>query len=278
MKIATWNVNSLKVRLPQLLQWLQDNPEVGIIGIQETKLEDAKFPQAELENAGWYCAFLGQKTYNGVALLSRWPLTHVQRNMPDFADEQARFIAASVEPALKAPNDLSGLLAPALPRLRIINTYFVNGQAPDSEKFIYKMNWLQHLSRTLRTELDNLQHNEQLILMGDFNVAPTDADSFDPEGLRGTIHHTAQEREHFAHMLSMGMVDAFRLFEQPERSFSWWDYRQLGFQKNRGLRIDHILITPGLQKLALSCKVDRNPRKNPQPSDHAPVVLELAAH
>ena len=156
--------------------------------------------------------------------------------------------------------------------VRLINCYFVNGQAPDSEKFAYKLRWLAALLEWVKAEL--AQH-PQLVLVGDFNVAPEDRDSYDPEGLRGTIHHTPEERAHFQALLDLGLTDAFRLFEQPEKSFSWWDYRMLGFQKNRGLRIDHILISSALKPHASACVVDRTPRKNKQPSDHAPVVVTL---
>lgn len=258
MKIATWNVNSLTVRLPQLLEWLQNNA-IDIIGIQETKTTNDKFPREELQSLGWHCAFHGQKTYNGVAILSRQPLENIQANNPYFPDEQARLIAANIG------------------SIRLINAYFVNGQAPGTEKFAYKMQWLAALNIWLREELQKAQINQQsLIVLGDFNVAPTDADTFDPEGLRHTIHHTLEERNHFAQMLDIGLVDAFRLFPQAEKSFSWWDYRQLAFQKNKGLRIDHILVSEDLKPRISACHIDRSPRKNKQPSDHTPVVLTLS--
>nr|MBP7327477.1 endonuclease/exonuclease/phosphatase family protein [Alicycliphilus sp.] len=184
----------------------------------------------------------------------------VVRNIPGFDDEQSRVIAATLD-------------TPEGP-LRLVNGYFVNGQAPDSDKFAYKMRWLQALQDWLRGEL--AQH-PRLALVGDFNVAPEDRDSYDPEGLRETIHHTTQERQHFQALLDLGLTDAFRLFAQPEKSFSWWDYRMLGFQKNRGLRIDHILVSQALAPLVTACTVDRQPRKNKQPSDHAPVVATLQA-
>jgi exodeoxyribonuclease-3 len=258
MQIATWNVNSLTVRLPQVLAWLQANP-VDALCLQELKLTDDKFPHAELAAAGYQAAAFGQKTYNGVAILSRHPLQDVVRNMPGFEDEQARVLAATVQ-------------APSGP-LRLINTYFVNGQAPGTDKFAYKLRWLAALHDYVAAELSAHPH---LALLGDFNVAPEDRDSFDPEGLRGTIHHTPEERAHFAALLGLGMRDAFRMFEQPDKSFSWWDYRMLGFQKNRGLRIDHILVSPALQGAVQECHIDRAPRKNPQPSDHTPVVATLA--
>jgi len=257
LKIATWNVNSLSVRLPQVLQWLQDHP-VDVLALQELKLVDEKFPHEAFAALGYQAASFGQKTYNGVALVSRLPLQEVVRNIPGHDDHQARVIAATVQ-------------APTGP-LRVVNGYFVNGQAPGTDKFAYKMQWLQALQRWLQQEL---RAHPRLALVGDFNIAPEDRDSFDPVGLAGTIHHTEEERAHFRALLELGLTDAFRLFEQPDKSFSWWDYRQLGFQKNRGLRIDHILVSPALAAGAQACHVDRAPRKNPQPSDHAPVVLTL---
>ncbi len=257
MRIATWNVNSLTVRLPQVLAWLETNP-VDALCLQELKLTDDKFPHDALKDAGYEAAAFGQKTYNGVAIVSRHPLRDVVRNIPAFEDEQARVIAATVDTPAGA--------------LRLINGYFVNGQEPGSEKFAYKMRWLQALQDMVRAEM---AAHPRLVLVGDFNVAPEDRDSYDPEGLRETIHHTTEERTHFQALLALGLTDAFRLFEQPEKSYSWWDYRMLGFQKNRGLRIDHILVSDALRESVTACVVDRAPRKNPQPSDHAPVVATI---
>ena len=257
MQIATWNVNSLSVRLPQVLDWLAAHP-VDVLCLQELKLTEDKFPFMELHAAGYEAVAFGQKTYNGVAILTRTAPTAVVRNIPGFEDEQARVIAATVE-------------TPQGP-LRVVNGYFVNGQAPGTDKFAYKLRWLQALHDWVASEL---AAHPRLVLLGDFNVAPEDRDSYDPEGLRETIHHTTQERDHFKALLALGLTDAFRMFEQPEKSFSWWDYRMLGFQKNRGLRIDHILVSEALRPQVTACVVDRAPRKNPQPSDHAPVVLEL---
>jgi exodeoxyribonuclease-3 len=257
MQIATWNVNSLSVRLPQVLAWLAANP-VDALCLQELKLTDDKFPHDALKEAGYEAAVFGQKTYNGVAILSRYPLHDVVRNIPAFGDEQARVIAATVD-------------TPTGP-LRLLNGYFVNGQEPGSEKFAYKMRWLQALQDMVRAEM---AAHPRLVLVGDFNVAPEDRDSYDPLGLRETIHHTTEERAHFQALLGLGLTDAFRMFEQPEKSYSWWDYRMLGFQKNRGLRIDHILVSDALRSSVTACTIDRAPRKNPQPSDHAPVVVTL---
>lgn len=257
MQIATWNINSLKVRLPQVLDWLAAHP-VDVLCLQELKLTDDKFPFAELQAAGYEAVAFGQKTYNGVALLSRHPLRDVVRNLTGLEDAQARVITATVD-------------TPQGP-LRIINGYFVNGQAPGTDKFAYKMRWLDALHAQVQAEL---AVHPRLVLVGDFNVAPEDRDSFDPEGLRGTIHHTAEERQHFQALLALGLSDAYRLFEQPEKNYSWWDYRMLGFQKNRGLRIDHILVSDALRSSVTACHIDRVPRKNTQPSDHAPVVVTL---
>ena len=257
MQIATWNVNSLSVRLPQVLAWLAANP-VDALGLQELKLVDEKFPHDAFEAAGYHAVCFGQKTYNGVAIVSRTPARDVVRNIPGFGDEQARVIAATLDTA-DGP-------------LRLVNCYFVNGQAPGTDKFAYKLEWLAALQDWLR---DELAAHPRLALVGDFNIAPEDRDSYDPVGLKDTIHHTVEERAHFQRLLDLGLTDAFRLFEQPEKSYSWWDYRMLGFQKNRGLRIDHILVSEALRSKVSACSVDRAPRKNKQPSDHAPVVVTL---
>jgi exodeoxyribonuclease III len=253
MKLATWNVNSLAVRLPQVLDWLAANPMDAIV-LQETKLTDDKFPAAEIEAAGYRVAWFGQKTYNGVAMLSRGEATQVQKNIPGLADEQARVIAGT------------------LGTLRVIGAYFPNGQAPDSDKFQYKMRWLGALREWLRTELEA---HPRLVLMGDFNVAPEDRDVHDPVAWAGQIHCTPEEREHFRALVGLGLVDAFRLFEQPPKSWSWWDYRNLAFRKNQGLRIDHILVSDALKGKVRACVIDKLPRKNERPSDHAPVIVEL---
>ena len=257
MKIATWNVNSLSVRLPQVLDWLQANP-VDALGLQELKLTDDKFPHMAFEEAGYTAVSHGQKTYNGVAWITRTAARDVVRNIPGFEDEQARIIASTID----SPSG----------EIRLINGYFVNGQEPGSEKFAYKMRWLDALHDWVQQEMAK---HPRLVLVGDFNVAPEDRDSYDPAGLKDTIHHTVEEREHFQGLLQLGLTDAFRMFEQPEKSFSWWDYRMLGFQKNRGLRIDHILVSDALKPAVSACVVDRQPRKNKQPSDHTPVVVTL---
>jgi len=259
MKLATWNVNSLTARLQHVLDWLTANP-VDVLCLQELKMSDDKFPLEVLKAAGYESAVFGQKTYNGVAILSRTPVRDVLKNIGGFADDHSRVISATID-------------SPA-GELRVVNGYFVNGQAPDSEKFAYKMKWLDGLHAWLAQEL---KAHPNLVLLGDFNVAPEDRDSYDPVGLAGTIHHTPQEREHFNALLQLGLTDSFRLFDQPPKSYSWWDYRMLGYQKNRGLRIDHILVSQPLVPRIKSCVIDRVPRKWEKPSDHAPVILELAA-
>ena len=253
MKLATWNVNSLAVRLPQLLDWLAQHQPDAVV-LQETKLTDDKFPHEALSAAGYHPQWFGQKTYNGVALLSRTPAEGIVKNIVGVEDEQARVIAGTVE------------------GVRVIGAYFPNGQAPGSDKFAYKMRWLEGLRAWLAQEM---AAHPQLVLMGDFNIAPEDRDVHDPAAWAGQIHCTPEERGHFAALLAMGLVDAFRLFDQPPKSWSWWDYRNLAFRKNQGLRIDHILVSSALKARVTACHIDKLPRKNERPSDHAPVVVEL---
>jgi exodeoxyribonuclease-3 len=253
MKLATWNVNSLTVRLPQVLDWLRLN-QVDVLVLQELKMTDEKFPFQAFQQAGYEAHCFGQKTYNGVALLSRSPATGVVRNIPGFADDMARVISA----------DVNGI--------RIIGGYFPNGQEPGSEKFDYKMNWLKGLRHWIREELAK---HPQLVLMGDYNITFDDADVWDPVGLKDSIHCTEEERYQLRALLALGLHDAYRLFPQAPKSYSWWDYRDFGFRRNRGLRIDHILVSSALKPLVTSCVIDKKPRGNERPSDHAPVVVEL---
>lgn len=253
MRLATWNVNSLTVRLPQVLDWLATNP-VDVLALQELKMTDDKFPLKAIEQAGYHAQFFGQKTYNGVALLTRAPATDVVRNIPGFSDDMARVISANVD------------------GVRVIGGYFPNGQEPGSDKFEYKLSWLKGLRLWLREELAK---HPQLVLMGDYNITFDDADVWDPVGLKDTIHCTEEERYELRALIAMGLHDAFRLFPQPEKSYSWWDYRDFAFRRNRGMRIDHILVSDALKPLVKSCLIDKAPRKNERPSDHAPVVLEL---
>ena len=256
-KIATWNVNSLTVRLPQVIDWLTANP-VDALCLQELKLTDEKFPQAAFEAIGYSSAVFGQKTYNGVAILSRAPASDVVKNITGFADEQSRVITVTLD----APGG----------EIRLVNGYFVNGQEPGSEKFTYKMQWLGGLEAMLKAEL---AAHPRLVLVGDFNITFDDRDTYDAEGLRETIHHTTEERRHFQAMLDLGLTDAFRLFEQLEKSYSWWDYREFAFRRNRGLLIDRILVSHALKPLVASCVIDKAPRKNERPSDHTPVIVEI---
>ncbi len=253
MQLATWNVNSLAVRLPQVLDWLSANP-VDVLALQELKMTDDKFPHAAFLDAGYSAQWFGQKTYNGVALLSRSAATDVVKNIPGFSDDMARVITATVQ------------------GVRVVGAYFPNGQAPGSEKFEYKMEWLAGLRRWLR---DELTVHPQLVLMGDFNITFDDDDVWDPVGLKDTIHCTEDERYHLRALVALGLHDSLRLFEQPPKSYTWWDYRDFGFRRNRGMRIDHILISNALKGKAAACGVDKTPRKNERPSDHAPVVLTL---
>ena len=257
MKISTWNINSLAVRLPQVLDWLAANP-VDVLCLQELKLNDEKFPLEAVQAAGYHSAIFGQKTYNGVAVLSRTPARSVIKNIVGFTDEQSRVIAVTLDmPACE---------------VRVVNGYFVNGQAPGTEKFEYKMKWLDGLRKWLASEL---AAHPNLVLLGDFNITVDDRDTYDAEGLRETIHHTTEEREHFKALIDLGLTDAFRMFEQPEKSYSWWDYREMAFRRNRGLRIDHILVSEALKPQVASCTIDKLPRKNERPSDHAPVTVTL---
>nr|MDP2192619.1 exodeoxyribonuclease III [Rhodoferax sp.] len=253
MKLATWNVNSLTVRLPQVLDWLKSNP-VDVLALQELKLTDDKFPHEAFTQAGYSAQCFGQKTYNGVALLTRTPAVNVIKNIPGFADDMARVISADVG------------------EVRVIGGYFPNGQEPGSEKFDYKMSWLKGLRDWVREELAT---HSKLVLMGDYNITFDDADVWDPVGMKDQIHCTEEERYHLRALIALGLHDAFRLFQQPAKSYSWWDYRDFGFRRNHGLRIDHILVSDAIKSGVTSCVIDRAPRKNERPSDHAPVVLEL---
>ncbi len=253
MKIAAWNVNSLKVRLPQVLQWLQSNP-VDVLCLQETKLTDDKFPQAEIEAAGYSVVFSGQKTYNGVAILSKHPITEVQKNNPLFEDAQQRLIAATIQ------------------GMRIVCVYIPNGQAPDSDKFVYKLAWLKSLNEWLQQQLAAYP---QLALLGDYNIAPDDRDVHDPAAWQGGNLVSPEERAAWQGLLDLGLHDSFRLFEQAPKLYSWWDYRALAFRMNKGLRIDHILLSDALKARCSASEIDKTPRKWEQASDHAPVIATL---
>jgi exodeoxyribonuclease-3 len=253
MRIATWNVNSLRVRLPQLLEWLREHaPDVMVL--QETKLPDEAFPGAQIEAAGYHYLCSGQKTYNGVAILSREPLQAAQRDIPGFEDPQRRVLAASVGP------------------VRIIDLYVPNGQAVDSDKYQYKLRWLDALRAWLASEL---RIHPQLVVLGDFNIAPEDRDVHDPAAWAGSVHVSAPERAALHALLQLGMVDVFREFEQPPQSYSWWDYRGGSFRRNAGLRIDLILVARALAAHCTRCEIDREPRRAERASDHAPVLASF---
>ena len=259
IRIATWNVNSLKVRLPQVLDWLAQNP-VDALCLQELKLTDENFPIDAIREAGYDAIWAGQKTYNGVAILSRQALRDPIRGIPGFEDPQQRVISATL-------GSVHG-------DVRIICAYCPNGQALDSDKYVYKLDWYKALTSWVSGELAT---HPQLALLGDYNIAPKDEDVHNPEKWVGQVLVSAPERAAFEQLLTLGLSDAFRLFEQPEKSFSWWDYRQAGFRRNAGLRIDHILLSDALKPLCVGCHIDREPRGNEQPSDHAPVVAELVS-
>jgi exodeoxyribonuclease III len=254
MKLATWNVNSLKVRLPHVLQWLETNP-VDVLCIQETKLTDDKFPQSEIEAAGYHVVFTGQKTYNGVAILSKHKIEDVQKNNPLFEDEQQRIIAATID------------------GVRVVCAYVPNGQAPGTDKFEYKLRWLTALQTWVKTQM---AEHKQFALLGDYNIAPDDGDVHDPAAWVGMNLVSPEERSALQGLLDLGLTDSFRLFEQADKSFSWWDYRQLGFRLNKGVRIDHILLSSALAERCTECVIDRVPRKWEQPSDHAPVIATIS--
>jgi len=253
MKIASWNVNSLSIRMPRLLDWLAAN-QPDILALQETKLEDARFPAMEIAAAGYEAIFYGQRTYNGVAILSRIRATEVRPDMPEFPDDHKRVLAATIGDT------------------RLVNFYVPNGQSVGSDKYQYKLRWLAAATSYLRNELT---HYSRLAVVGDMNIAPEDRDVHDPELWRGQVLFSDAERAPFREWLALGLKDSFRLFDQPEKTFSWWDYRQLAFPKNHGLRIDHILLSPALAAICRSCRIDRQARKGQKPSDHAPVIAEL---
>jgi exodeoxyribonuclease-3 len=255
MKIASWNVNSLRVRLPHLLDWLRANP-VDVIGLQELKLQDEQFPLAELQALGYHAAVNGQKTYNGVALLSRAPQHEVERDLPNFTDDSRRLIAATVD------------------GVRVISAYVPNGQAVGSDKYAYKLRWLQALAGHLSSELARFP---KLAIVGDFNVAPADADVHDPVAWDGQVLCSEAERAAFRALLGLGLADAFTLFPRPAQSYTWWDYRAGAFRRNLGLRIDHVLLSPALSGKCASFQIDTAPRRLERPSDHAPVIVNLNA-
>ena len=258
LTLATWNVNSLKVRLPHLLDWLATH-RVDIVCLQETKLVDENFPVAALAEAGYAAAFAGQKTYNGVALLTRRETTpeasDVVVALPGLEDPQKRLIGATVG------------------EIRVVCAYFPNGQSVGSEKYDYKLRWIAALNAWLRAEL---ARHPRLALAGDFNIAPEDRDVHDPKAWAGQVLFSEPEKQAFRDLIALGLVDSFRLFEQPERSYTWWDYRMQAFRRKMGLRIDHVLLSTALAPRCTACSIDVEPRRREQPSDHAPVIATLS--
>ena len=253
MMIATWNVNSLKVRLPQVLGWLESK-KPSILCLQETKCPDDAFPVEAFAEAGFHVAFSGQRTYNGVAILSQAPLQEVNTNPSCLNDVGKRVVAATVGD------------------LRIVSVYAPNGQAPDSEKYLYKLAWYAYLTDWVKTELARYP---AMILAGDFNVAPDDRDVYDPKAWQGHVLVTEKEREAFRRLLQIGFYDALRLFTEDGGIYTWWDYRQGAFWRNWGLRIDHVLLSETLKNKLLRAEVDRKARGAKKTSDHAPLVVTL---
>jgi exodeoxyribonuclease III len=253
MKLATWNVNSLNVRLPHVIEWLKANP-VHALCLQELKLEDAKFPTAAFDDIGYNAVFNGQKTYNGVAILSKSRPEDVTRDMPGFDDPQKRVIAATID------------------GVRVVNVYIVNGEAVGSEKFDYKMRWLTQLQQYMKS---TIAEYTDVALLGDYNIAPEDRDVYDPKAWEGKVLCSETEREHYRALLALGLTDSFRMFEQADKSYTWWDYRMNGFKRNLGMRIDHILLSKNLAARVASSVIDVEPRKLERPSDHTPVVTTV---
>lgn len=253
IKLASWNVNSLKIRLDQVLAWMDDS-QTDILTLQETKLVDDNFPQEIFLERGYHISFSGQKTYNGVAVISRLPQTNILMDVPNFTDPQRRVLAVEVA------------------GIRVINLYVPNGSSVGSEKYEYKLRWLEHITFFIQQEL--LQY-PKLAVLGDFNIAPEDQDVHDPLEWEGCVLVSPLERQAFTMLLSLGLEDSFRSFPQNEQSYSWWDYRAGSFRRNRGLRIDHILLSSALSSSCLSSEIDVEPRRAERPSDHAPVWVTL---
>lgn len=253
MKIATWNVNSLRVRLQQVLDWSAD-AQPDLIALQETKVTDEQFPAQALQAAGWRCQYTGQPAYNGVAVLAREPLERMASALPGFEDDARRLLTVRLGDTV------------------LINVYIPNGQSVGSDKYDYKLAWLE----ALIGYLDELRkEHEKIVVVGDYNIAPEDRDVHDPAAWEGKVLVSEPERSAFRGMQELGFEDSFRLFDQPEQSYSWWDYRQGGFRRNRGLRIDHVLASPALARRCRRVTIDREPRGWPRPSDHTPVVAEF---
>jgi exodeoxyribonuclease-3 len=253
MKIATWNVNSLKVRLPQVLDWLATS-QADILCLQETKTTDENFPADEITAAGYHVVFSGQKTYNGVAIISKEAAVDIITDVSGLDDPQRRILGATVG------------------GIRILNLYVVNGQEVGSEKYAHKLHWLDRVTDHIS---EQLQQHERFVVLGDFNIAPDDRDVYDPEAWHERILCSTPEREALQKILDLGLADTFRLFDQEEQSYSWWDYRAAGFRRNRGLRIDLLLASKVLADNCRTCSIDKEPRRLERPSDHTPVMAEF---
>jgi len=253
MKIATWNVNSLKVRLPHVLDWLATS-QADILCLQETKTIDENFPVDDIEAAGYHVVFSGQKTYNGVAIISKEQAEDIITDVPGLDDPQRRILGATIAGT------------------RILNLYVVNGQEVGSDKYAHKLHWLDRVTAHIS---EQLQQHERFVVLGDFNIAPADRDVYDPEAWHERILCSTPEREALQKILDLGLADTFRLFDQEEKSYSWWDYRAAGFRRNRGLRIDLVLASKVLADSCRACTIDKEPRRLERPSDHTPVMAEF---
>ncbi|MBI5783024.1 MAG: exodeoxyribonuclease III [Gammaproteobacteria bacterium] len=253
MKIATWNINSIRVRLPQVLEWLKkENPDV--LCLQETKITDGEFPAAAFREMAYQAVYAGQKTYNGVATLSRAPTDDVITSLPGVDGDQKRLLATTVGD------------------VRVVNVYVPNGEEVGSEKYSYKLSWLKALEKFVARELKS---HPRLALLGDYNIAPEERDVHDPKRWEGHVLFSGKERAAFQRLVEHGLTDVFRQFDQPEKNFSWWDYRAGAFHRNHGLRIDHILCSPALAQRCSTCRIDTDPRRHERPSDHAPVFAQF---
>lgn len=253
LKVASWNVNSLKVRLEQVLNWFETS-QVDVLALQETKVIDDSFPKAAFLERGYHIAFSGQKTYNGVAVISRHPIENIVTEVVDFPDPQRRLLAITTS------------------NLRLINLYVPNGSTLISDKYSYKLHWLKKITEFIAHELNN---HSYVAVVGDFNIAPDDRDVHDPLEWKDCVLVSPPERQAFSDLLTLGLHDSFRNFPQEDKIFSWWDYRAANFRRNRGLRIDLILLNRALNQLCTTSKIDKTPRKSERPSDHAPVWVEL---
>ncbi len=257
IKLASWNVNSLKVRLPHVLDWLKEH-QPDILGLQETKTIDENFPLEDIQAAGYHVNFAGQKTYNGVAVISKLEATDIVTDLPGLDDPQRRVLGCTI--------------AHESGDIRFLNLYIPNGSEVGSEKYDYKLDWLDKLTQYVAGQV---KEHKNFVMVGDFNIAPDDRDLWDPVGWKDKILVSPPERAVLQGLLDMGLTDTFRLFEQEEELYSWWDYRAAGFRRNHGMRIDLLLSSPAMTKHCTASYIDKEPRKLERPSDHAPVVAEF---